>query len=461
MKRLLCVLLVLLLLIGSAVPASANSAQSYWEGVDRAGVIITDGESPIVVEHEKLTFDLQEFPQNYYRSEEEFLAYTGSVTAQYTFHNPSALTVTAKLLFPFGQKAWYGPSDNTDAEQYDILVDGQAVEKKIRHTLSYGNQFDLEQDLSLISDTFAEDSFYFPDMTVTAYKFSVSGVDTQTYKSATVAFDVPKGLGNYRFYLPEHRGSQRQDDGDMRVIGSAKDSFYVYIFGEPPALMPEFKFYQNGAARDSEQISGTASLAFSQSMTFREFVLDSWSEEAGVSETDWYNATVADLHQGHRSAEYPVVFLNSYRLQNDLMRWYEYEITLAPGERIVNTVTAPIYPSIDTNYDPDIYGYTYLLSPAKTWKTFGTLEIVVNTPYYITDSSLQGFEKTETGYKLTLPGLPDEELKFTLSTSENPKKPKTNFLTDFFYIFAFLFSYIGYLFESLFEAIGSFFQNLF
>ena len=102
MKRLTAILLVLLLLFGGAKPVSANSAQTYWEGVDRAGAIITDGDSPIVVEHELLTFDLQEFPQSHYNSEEAFLAYPGKVTARYTFHNPSDMTVTAKLLFPFG-----------------------------------------------------------------------------------------------------------------------------------------------------------------------------------------------------------------------------------------------------------------------------------------------------------------------------------------------------------------------
>jgi len=458
MKRFIAAFLVLLLLFGgSPMPVSANSAQTYWAGVDSTGVIITDGESPIVVEHELLTFDLQEFPSNYYRSEEEFLAYTGKVTAQYTFYNPSALTVTAKLLFPFGREVWYGVSDNADALKYDIFINGEAIEKKIRHTLSDNAQFTLEQDLALISDGFAKDPFYAPELTVTAYKFSVSGIDTTTYKSATVAFDVPKGLGNYRFYLPEHRGSQRQDDGDMRVIGSAKESFYIYVFGEPPALMPEFKFYQNGAARDNERISGTASLVSSQSMTFKEFVLDSWSEETGVSETDWYNATVADLHRGHRNTEYPVVFRNSYRLQDNLMRWYEYEITIEPGGRIVNTVTAPIYPSIDLDYNPAVYGYKYLLSPAKTWKSFGTLEVVVNTPYYITESSLEGFEKTDTGYKLTLPGLPDSELTFTLSTSENPEAPRNNPFVGFFYIIAMIISSIRYLFESLFESIASLF----
>ena len=114
MKRIIAAILVLFLLFGGTPSVSANSAQTYWEGVDSTGVIITDGESPIVVEHELLTFDLQEFP-DYHRYAED---YPNKVTAQYTFHNPSDMTVTAKLFFPFGDKNWYYDPDNTLAEQY-------------------------------------------------------------------------------------------------------------------------------------------------------------------------------------------------------------------------------------------------------------------------------------------------------------------------------------------------------
>ena len=456
MKRFIAAFLVLLLLFGGTPSVSANSAQTYWEGVDRAGVIITDGDCPIVVEHELLTFDLQEFP-DYHRYAED---YPNKVTAQYTFHNPSDMAVTAKLFFPFGDKNWYYDPDNTLAEQYDILIDGEPVEKKIRHTLSYGS-FSLEQDLALISYSYAEDAFFSPDTPVTIYKYSVSGVDTQTYKRATVSFEIPEGVGNYIYYLPDFNLASLQGDGDMRVASyitrSGSPSFLIYVFGEAPDVKPEFQFYQDCSTKENERIDGRADLRGVQKMTFQEFALDSWYEELGVSQIDWYNATIADLREGHKNTEYPVMFRNSYRMEDYLMQWYEYEITVGPGERIVNTVTAPIYPSINLNYTPDIYGYTYLLSPAKTWKSFGTLEIVVNTPYYITESSLDGFEKTEDGYKLTLPGLPDSELTFTLCSSENPEAPKTNFFYGFIYFFAMIFSYIGYLFESLFDAIGSIF----
>ena len=74
-------------------------------------------------------------------------------------------------------------------------------------------------------------------------------------------------------------------------------------------------------------------------------------------------------------------------------------------------MTAPLYPAIDSGYTPSLYAYTYLLSPAKTWAQFGELEVVVKTPYYMTESGIDGFTRTDGGYALSLPGLPEGELK--------------------------------------------------
>ena len=52
---------------------------------------------------------------------------------------------------------------------------------------------------------------------------------------------------------------------------------------------------------------------------------------------------------------------------------------------------------------------------------------MVNTPYYMTESGVDGFTKTDGGYALTLPGLPEGELTFTLSESEKPQPPKWSF----------------------------------
>ena len=91
-------------------------------------------------------------------------------------------------------------------------------------------------------------------------------------------------------------------------------------------------------------------------------------------------------------------------------------------------MTAPLYPAIDADYTPSIYAYTYLLSPAKTWTQFGELDITVNTPYYMTECGIDGFTRTDSGYALTLPGLPEGELTFTLSEAERPQPPKRSIL---------------------------------
>ena len=111
-----------------------------------------------------------------------------------------------------------------------------------------------------------------------------------------------------------------------------------------------------------------------------------------------------------------------------LMRWYEYTLSLEPGQTLTNTVTAPLYPAIDAGYTPSIYTYTYLLSPAKTWAQFGELKIVVNTPYYMTENNQGSFFKTEKGYELTLPGLPKEDMTFTLCEAEKPQLLKRSVL---------------------------------
>ena len=46
---------------------------------------------------------------------------------------------------------------------------------------------------------------------------------------------------------------------------------------------------------------------------------------------------------------------------------------------------------------------------------------MVNTPYYMTENDPGSFSKTEKGYELTLPGLPEKELTFTLSEADSPK----------------------------------------
>ena len=425
-QKLLAIICLLLLLPCLILPVSANSAQQHWSGTDASGAVITDGDSPIVVEKELLTFDLNEFPNNYYPDDSDFMSYTGKVTAEYNFYNPSDMTVTATLAFPFGNLPDYGYGCD-DVEKYGVILDGEKIDVTVRHTpylYSYSNKrFDLDGSLDLLKNDYISDGIYSPDTTVTMYywkvEYEIKEGDYVT--NPMVAIDIPKGDSSRVIYMENQRGGRIQDDGDYRISGASP---IIYVIGEPLDEMPKWKAYKNGGCKDGDELDAKFVLQESQSVTLLDFALQMREDDSAISDMDWYNITVYELINGIRIDGYPVTSIG--RSSGDINRWYQYEITLDPGERVVNQVTAPMYPAIDMSYTPTVYNYTYLVSPAITWSEFGELKILINTPYYLTDCSYEGFEKNEGGYELTLNGLPKDDegkvidLTFTLSTEENP-----------------------------------------
>lgn len=202
MKKSPLTVIITVLLFGMVFvhPAYANSARRHWQGTDGTGALTADKDCPIVVDKEILTFDVQEFPKNYYNSAEEFLAYTGKVTAEYTFRNPADYTVTATLVFPFGNLPHYGeyfydsPTDKytsaSDTEKYGVTVDGKQIEAAVRHTLKdSGTPFSLDTDMSKLSDGYISDAFFSPELPVWMQQYSVEGVNADnTFKQLLSRF---------------------------------------------------------------------------------------------------------------------------------------------------------------------------------------------------------------------------------------------------------------------------------
>lgn len=398
----------LLLLTPSA--AFANSAPKFFRGADAYGAIVTEENCPITVESELLTFDIPEFPTSGSNP-----GYKASVTAEYTFFNPADYTVTARLEFPFGIAPDYG-TDRNDLTKYDITVNGAAIDKKVRHTFNAAfTQFELERDLPKIVDGFKDDSFFKPDLPVTKYVYEVTDYDKEN-SLTTVAFDCVTPYSG-RFFLKDMDYCLGRTNGYRSTHPAylGGNEITLYIFGED--FKPQWKFYQDRDCR--HYASGEIELKTTERMTLKELAAAVAPNIENLSEEDWYNAFIDDLTFNGTSDYNPVIksvqALGAGR--GTLMRWYEYEITIPPHEEIVNTVTAPIYPDLDTQYHE--CKYTYLLSPAQTWADFGSLEVVVNTPYYLRDND--NFEKTENGYKASFDGLPDGELNFTLKARQTLK----------------------------------------
>lgn len=156
-KVLIAAISLLTMLPLCIIPASANSRAQEWYGTDASGTIVIGDDVPIEVTSELLTFDIPTLPYASYRDAESFIAYDSRVTAEYTFYNPTDMTVTATLLFPFGKYPEYAKRtsagniiSDVHLDKYGVTVNGQAVEAKIRHTLStsYDGKFNTDAEFS-------------------------------------------------------------------------------------------------------------------------------------------------------------------------------------------------------------------------------------------------------------------------------------------------------------------------
>lgn len=418
MKRLLSTLaalaLVLPLLLSAAAPALANSAQTHWHGTALTGAQIQDKDCPLVVEHEDLTFHISEFPVNSYASQQEFLDYSASVTAEYTFRNPADYTVTATLAFPFGEFPSYGIYTD-DTERYGVTVNDAPVSTVLRHT--YSPQFSID-DLTLLQNDHLTDDFFSPDLSVTKITYAISEIDEEAYPAASASFTYTPHPSKTRYIVSNYSGgSFDEDKGSIFTWLDNGISFDLYILGEVPDPLPQWTCYENGAMET--EIPGSVTPVKTESLTLQELIFKEYDPEQGVSEVDWYNAVTTYLKRntmGSASIDCTAPM--------QLMRWYQYEITLGPGETLKNAVTAPLYPEIDLRYAPPLYTYTYLLSPAQTWKSFGDIDIHIETPFCLVDSedTLEGSTRDEVGWSLHLDGLPEGELIFSLSEAEHPRR---------------------------------------
>lgn len=405
---------LLLAALPARLNANANSAQLSWSGTYSTGAVTTDPNCPVVVESEVLTFVIDEFPFEYYNYGEDFLEYGASVTAKYEFYNPADYAVDMTLVFPFGKLPSYGsyfPDVDyvNDTEKYVITADGSEIERTLRHTFTLSNTFDTE-NLAQLYDGFKEDDRFTPDARVYKYVYRLSGItnDSDYYSIVTASIGCDGVIfANYNNY---------EISDDTTVMWWARNDSQIEIYTLGEAQIDDWCFYLDYDRKYTT--TGTATLVSCDEGTFEDLALLYYNNEI-ISQTDWYNAVIDKINYYDQDK---VISLNNLNVDSyRLMRWYEYTLHIEPHGRVVNEVTAPVYPDISYHYEPSIYTYLYLLSPAQSWADFGAFEVYLDTPYYVTDSTL-GFEKTDYGYYYRAESLPKGELEFTLSSSPTPKR---------------------------------------
>jgi len=442
MRKVIAVILCFVIIL-APVTAYANSAQMVWAGRDVHGVTTTDENCPLVVENEILTLDIPQLPDEY-SSVDELKEYQSCVTARYTFKNPADYDVDATLVFPFETLPNYiniydsekmNSSERNifpDGEKYSTTLDGENIDREVRFTFSPG-EFNVKTEMAKIHDGYIEDDFLKPDTVVTKYVYKAYGWNTEEEKYADVGFIWENKNDETAVLFRYYNSFKRVSDKSAIVTVSARENeeFEVYFIGKPPQSTPELKCWKGNISQGFEEMEGTVEAVDMQTMNFEEFVLsewDRWKEERGISKVDWYNIFVTIFNR-YGMDEMMLIdsFSNFENMQDSVIGWFKYDISVPAGQTVVNTVTAPLYPGRNYKYEPPVFDYKYYLSPAGTWADFGSIEIKVKTPYYITESSIDGFEKTENGYIFTSDSLPKGELELKISSGEHPVKNKNDY----------------------------------
>ena len=363
----------LLLLPALLLPARANSAPTRWEGSPGSEVLAVEENCPISVLHEDLSFQI---------AQADSYSLDARVTARYQMENPTGEARPVQMAFSLKESL-----RDFDPAAVSITADGTPV------------------PFQLVWDGVPpgyEPSAFDPEQTGTLYTFTLTPPPEDTGNDLTlrspdgplwVTFD---GIHSY----------SGQEDGSC-TLGTDTGAL-VQVF----SLNGELDYAVSGAYSVE-----TEELPFST--CFRSYLAERYGERLG----GYPDALAAfQYRQLEREwADSPVVMAEW--LENadysDLPLQFLYTVDFPAGETVEVAVAYNTRSEGVREGTADWqHTFTYLLSPARHWADFGTLDLTVDAgeseyPYVIS-SSLPLEARSGGSYAAHVQGLPEEDLSFTL-----------------------------------------------
>lgn len=374
MKRPVSCLLTLFALLPALLqPAGANSAPTRWDGSPGSEVLAVEENCPISVTHEDLSFRVT-----------ESLDYSldARVEAVYQMENPTTEARAVQMAFSL-EEAIY----DFDPAAVSVTADGTEV------------PFQLVWDG--VSPDYVPETFD-PDQTGALYTFTLAQPPEDADSELTLR--SPAGL-----LLVTYDGIHSysgEADGTCTLGTSTGATVWVYALGGEPEYTVsgdytveavELPFAQHFRAYLEDHYEGryTGQLDSLTAYKYRQL------------EKEWANLPVvmAEWLENYDHSDLPLQFL--------------YTVDF-PAEESVEVAVA-----YDTRSDGVREGtadwqhtFTYLLSPAQHWASFGDLDLTVDAAEsgypYVISSSLPLEEQADGSYAAHSEGLPAEDLSFTL-----------------------------------------------
>lgn len=436
-QKLSCITALCILLCAHAVmPVSAAIEPPMGLGGNEpGGVMVVDGKTDLALEGAELTFDISDLPDGVMDDAEQLLAYGAQVRATYTLYNPTDRTVTEQLATPLCCYPYFDRTENeySDAYKFTVEINGQKTQTKQRHTY-YSDPYDYVQGLAGDTQHLANGLAY---LSAECAANPVLRPDAPVYVYTYLAALDAKDAEDKNF---EVSGSVKADPDTCAVLTAgllvtevqgvtATLYRHVYMSDElTVCFVGEDAGEIDWTVSDHEGNEGDVKVTLTsrQSITLYEFVMQGYDPECGASEQDYFLAVMAyaDLKREQDSAF--IRFGDAIALEPyHLIPWQLFDVTLAPGERVSVTVTAPIYPCIHDYYHPPVYTYAFAMTQDDAWSACGTTRVRVITDLLLCKRErmlpeIGEYTESEDGY--TWEGQGDfNYFVFSICESEKPR----------------------------------------
>lgn len=360
----------------------------FSDGVPVDSLVIGGDSTNVVLQDLQIALNLNASPLENDRISDN------TAVLDYTFHNPTEEPITLTLTLPAGQdpryawsyeyetgKKWF----DTNRHLYTASANGQPLDLTLRLT---GSNAPPQPEGEWTVGQFHNGS------PVTKFTYEVQALES--VDNGYVSIWGP-GINSTVVLLEDQWSGAMINGNTLRTHDvSLGDTIALYVFGDAADFNPAWHFYAD--FKQEHTISGDMVLVSTQQMPFQEYAVQSWDADSGISQSDWACTLASHLNRsiyidGMASLDYTSYLIN---------RWFQYELTLAPGETVVNTVTLPLYPDVLlTNGSRETFiCHIDLLSLRMAQPQAGPV-LTLNTPYELTESAAP-YTETENGYTLDL-----------------------------------------------------------
>lgn len=386
---------------GTDVKGADAGAVAYFEGTESAGAVLKSGNVKLL--RQRVEIDIPQIDVNGFDD-------AATVTTEYLFENPAASDEIVTLLFSY-QTVWTGGKDAEKWNHKDgvkITSDGRALPTQLRYSY-HGSQFDAEKDALLLTDGFRKDDYLAEQLEAHRYVYSVSlnseeAESTDNLRCRMLFSGQGRILGgknNTMWTLVNgYRCLEQQ-------IGSGETIVEFWSLGGKCKLLS----HELENAGDKTGLSAEVTLVSEEQTTFGE-VVQSFRPEGEISKTDWYNVAVDYLNMGLSNGQYVSL---GHLAQEDILRWYEYQMTVPAGGTVENTIRTPFHYADGRDTD----SYCYQFGASSSFGGAEEVSLTIKTPYTIYYSNFE-FTETEDGYTFSRDSLPIGTLNIFLTDGDDP-----------------------------------------